>query len=77
MDDDGSVWHVGFSAYPKPKSLKENAGMTKETSQVDIAIIKSATGPTPVLNRPVVLNAEGKVQEKEPEKTLLQKYVAL
>ncbi|KAJ9649466.1 hypothetical protein H2199_000241 [Coniosporium tulheliwenetii] len=31
-------------------------------------------GPRPVLNRPVVLNKEGKVEEAKEEKTFLQKY---
>lgn len=79
LDDDGSVWHVGFSAYPKPKSIVQNANMKIDTitdaSQVVVEIIKPSAGPTPVLNKPVVLTAEGKVQEKEPEKGMLQKYV--
>ncbi|KAF2771527.1 hypothetical protein EJ03DRAFT_30806 [Teratosphaeria nubilosa] len=31
-------------------------------------------GPTPRLNKPVVLSPDGKAPEKEPEKTFLQKY---
>jgi hypothetical protein len=30
-------------------------------------------GKLPELNRPVVLSAEGKLEEPEPEKTMLQK----
>lgn len=38
-----------------------------------VQIVYPDAAPWPALNRPVVLNEEGKVPEKEPEKSLLQK----
>jgi hypothetical protein len=39
-----------------------------------IKIQKTTSGPAPALNKPVVLDETGKLPEKEPEKTLLQRY---
>ncbi|KAF1953640.1 hypothetical protein CC80DRAFT_142919 [Byssothecium circinans] len=66
VDEKGEVYHVGFSA-----SAKGNGGDKKE---VDVEVVKKGAGPKPVLNKPVVLNAEGKIESKEPEKSFLQKY---
>lgn len=64
VDDKGVPFHVGFST-----SAKEVG------DEVEIEIVRRTTGPKPVLNKPIVLNAEGKIDSKEPEKTFLQKYV--
>lgn len=48
----------------------------KPDAQVLVEIIKMSQAPTPVLNKPVVLNPDGKLDGKEPEKSFLQKYVA-
>ncbi|EMD89071.1 hypothetical protein COCC4DRAFT_40567 [Bipolaris maydis ATCC 48331] len=63
VDDKGEPFHVGFST-----SAKGNG------KEVEIEIQKKNTGPKPVLNKPIVLNAEGKLGTEEPEKTFLQKY---
>lgn len=63
VDDKGEPFHVGFSTSAK--------GSGKE---VEVEIQKKNTGPKPVLNKPIVLNAEGKLGGEEPEKTFLQKY---
>jgi hypothetical protein len=39
--------------------------------------VKRSAGPQPVLNKPIVLNAEGKIDVKEPEKGFLQKYASV
>ena len=65
VDEKGEVYHVGFSA-----SAKDNGDDGKE---VEVEVVKKSVGPKPVLNKPVVLNAEGKIDSKEPEKTFLQK----
>lgn len=66
VDDKGEPFHVGFSTSAK--------GSGKE---VEVEIQKKNTGPKPVLNKPIVLNAEGKLGGEEPEKTFLQKWVEL
>jgi hypothetical protein len=64
VDEKGEPFHVGFGTSAK--------GVGKE---VEVEIVKRSPGPKPVLNKPIVLNAEGKLDSKEPEKTFLQKYV--
>ncbi|KAF2191026.1 hypothetical protein K469DRAFT_719994 [Zopfia rhizophila CBS 207.26] len=63
VDEKGGVYHVGFGTSARGKD-----------DEVEIQVVKRASGPTPVLNKPIVLNAEGKLEGKEPEKTFLQKY---
>lgn len=64
VDEKGEPYHVGLGTSAK------GAG-----DEVTVEIVKRSPGPKPVLNKPVVLNAEGKLDEKEPEKNFLQKYV--
>jgi len=66
VDEKGAPYHVGFGTSAK------GAG-----DDVTVEIVKRSPGPKPVLNKPIVLNAEGKLEDKEPEKTLLQKYVSM
>ncbi|KAF2872225.1 hypothetical protein BDV95DRAFT_571796 [Massariosphaeria phaeospora] len=63
VDDKGEPYHVGFGTSAR------DAG-----DEIMIEIVKRGAGPKPVLNKPIVLNAEGKLDDKEPEKTFLQKY---
>ncbi|KAJ4332703.1 hypothetical protein N0V87_008200 [Didymella glomerata] len=63
VDEKGEPFHVGFGTSAK------SAG-----KEVEVEIVKRSPGPKPVLNKPIVLNAEGKLESKEPEKTFLQKY---
>jgi hypothetical protein len=65
VDEKGEPFHVGFGTSAK------SAG-----KEVEVEIVKRSPGPKPVLNKPIVLNAEGKLESKEPEKTFLQKYVS-
>lgn len=61
VDEKGEVYHVGF-------------GAAKGTDDdVEVEVVRKEAGPRPVLNKPVVLNADGKLDQKEPEKTFLQK----
>jgi len=45
-------------------------------AELEVEVVKMVVGPSPVLNRPVVLNAEGKVDTGTPEdqRSFLQKY---
>jgi hypothetical protein len=66
------------NSLPESVSLRgtresHSASAEKGASQPKLLVMTSAPEPRPVLNRPVVLNAEGKVEEAPKEKTLLQK----
>ncbi|KAF1947927.1 hypothetical protein EJ02DRAFT_364393 [Clathrospora elynae] len=65
VDDKGEPFHVGFGTSAKGNGVGDD---------VEVEIVKRSVGPKPVLNKPVVLNAEGKLESKEPEKSFLQKY---
>ncbi|KAF2748073.1 hypothetical protein M011DRAFT_476702 [Sporormia fimetaria CBS 119925] len=65
VDEKGEPYHVGFSTGPR---------VTGDDTETEVVIAKRGAGPQPALNKPVVLNAEGKMDGKEPEKTFLQKY---
>tara|TARA_R110002003_G_scaffold44_9_gene3298 strand:+ start:4110 stop:5018 length:909 start_codon:yes stop_codon:yes gene_type:complete len=64
VDEKGEPYHVGFGTSAKGSS-----------DEVEVEIVKRSPGPRPVLNKPIVLNAEGKLDSKEPEKSFLQKCV--
>lgn len=66
VDEKGEPYHVGLGTSAR------SAG-----EEVEVEIVKRNPGPKPVLNKPIVLNAEGKLESKEPEKTFLQKYVSM
>ncbi|KAF1837322.1 hypothetical protein BDW02DRAFT_491672 [Decorospora gaudefroyi] len=63
VDDKGEPFHVGFGT-----SVKGTG------DEVEVEIMKKNVAPKPVMNKPIVLNAEGKLEGKEPEKSFLQKY---
>jgi len=66
VDEKGEPYHLGFGTSAKGSG-----------NDVEVEIVKRNPGPKPVLNKPIVLNAEGKLDSKEPEKTFLQKCVVL
>ncbi|KAF2133250.1 hypothetical protein P153DRAFT_372913 [Dothidotthia symphoricarpi CBS 119687] len=63
VDEKGEPFHVGFGTSARGQG-----------AEVEVEIVKRSVGPKPMLNKPIVLNAEGKLESKEPEKTFLQKY---
>ncbi|KAH7088524.1 hypothetical protein FB567DRAFT_560109 [Paraphoma chrysanthemicola] len=63
VDEKGEPYHVGFGTSAKGSG-----------DAVEVEIAKRSPGPKPVLNKPIVLNADGKIDSKEPEKSFLQKY---
>ncbi|KAK7192661.1 hypothetical protein DPSP01_006907 [Paraphaeosphaeria sporulosa] len=65
VDEKGEPYHVGFSTSVK------GAG---EGDELEVEVVRREVGPKPVLNKPVVLNADGRIDSKEPEKTFIQKY---
>jgi hypothetical protein len=54
------------------KSARIDAGQTRDFGP-KVSVLKMGKGKQPELNRPVVLSPEGKLEEPEPEKTMLQK----
>jgi hypothetical protein len=70
----GEIYHVGFKAHDVENIGKKSV---KAKDELAVEVVKMARGPTPVLNKPVALNAEGKLDDKEPEKSFLQKCVQL
>ncbi len=69
VDARGEVYHIGFKAVDvigSGKGVKGGEGLGVE-------VVQMQTGPTPHLNKPVVLTADGKVDEKVEEKTFFQK----
>lgn len=72
INTNGELFHIGFKALDQTSS---KAGKSKDGLEVEV--IPTQKGPAPVVNKPVVLNSEGQVEQKEPEKTFLQKYEIL
>lgn len=70
LNEQGDVYHVGFKSSEWPSSSK--GGSKKDDMSVEVVPMQTAS--TIHLNKPVVLNAEGKLDNKEEEKTFLQKY---
>jgi hypothetical protein len=69
INPQGKLYHVGFKASDIGSSSKTGTGK----DGLNVEVVKMQKGPAPHLNKPVVLNAEGKVDDKEPEKTFFQK----
>jgi len=68
VDEDGNAYHAMLSAFELP-------GKSKKKDELQVEVIASRPGPQPLLNKPVVLNADGKVPqaEEKDQKTFLQK----
>lgn len=61
---------------PKSKAGRASAKKKEESRKKEqplVEVTKQREGPLPVLNKPVQLNSEGRVEQKD-EKTFLQKY---
>jgi hypothetical protein len=54
VDEKGEPYHVGFGTSAK-----------KQGEEVEVEIVKRSAGPQPMLNKPIVLNAEGKIDVKD------------
>ncbi|KAI9793144.1 MAG: hypothetical protein M1833_000829 [Piccolia ochrophora] len=68
------VIHVGFRAGRIPSELWKRKTNGKGAQSIEVKVTRPKKGPVPELDRPIVVNAEGKVPETEPEKTMLQRY---
>ncbi|KAL9094689.1 MAG: hypothetical protein Q9165_002959 [Trypethelium subeluteriae] len=74
LDHEGRPFYVGFSASVPSKNKKSGEKNNQGFESLKVVLKPPVQGPQPHLNKPVVLNPEGKVDEKEPEKTFIQKY---
>ncbi|KAK5736739.1 hypothetical protein LTR17_007244 [Elasticomyces elasticus] len=70
LNNNGELYHVGFKASDYGTSSK----VSNTKDGVSVELLKIRPGPTPHLNKPVVVNPDGSVPAKEPEKSFLQKY---
>jgi hypothetical protein len=68
IDGDGNAYHASLSAFELPEKSKKKDGL-------EVEVIPLRPGPQPLLNKPVVLNADGKVQqvEEKDQRSFLQK----
>lgn len=89
VDDNGDAYQAALSAYTLPgksktkdgkKGEKKDAKKKKDVKRdaenvLEVEVIPTKPGAQPILNKPVVLNAEGKVPqpEEKDERTFLQK----
>lgn len=71
---EGEAWRVAFHSSRKSVPSSQNGGDTRD-DQPKVEILRPAPAPQPHLNRPVVLSPDGKLPEKEVEKSFLQKWV--
>jgi hypothetical protein len=73
----GEVYHVGFLASDSGSSSTSGSGSGSSKDGLAVEVLPMKGGPVVHLNKPVVLNAQGTLDDKEPEKSFLQKYVAI
>ncbi|KAK4620005.1 hypothetical protein CLAFUW4_11095 [Fulvia fulva] len=67
----GELYHVGFKASSAGGVAK---AASKKDGALSVEVVKIRPGPTPQLNKPIVVSEDGTVEGKEPEQTFLQKY---
>lgn len=80
VDAQGEPLHVALrSVHTQPlavKTSKQSGSAQSPPPQqrpITVEIVRQLPGPQPELNKPVVLSPDGKLEDKEPEKTFLQK----
>lgn len=70
---DGELYHIGFK---RAEPVSQGRGKSTQDG-LSVEVVPIRPGPVPVLNKPVVVSEDGTVEQKEPEKTFLQKYGAM
>ncbi|KAF8453635.1 hypothetical protein BGX38DRAFT_1176316 [Terfezia claveryi] len=68
VDPEGRVWGVEFAG------STDTSNKQSQPPKVIVLSHGADQGPKPILNKPIVVGADGKIPEKEVEKTFLQKY---
>ncbi|KAF2760918.1 hypothetical protein EJ05DRAFT_497488 [Pseudovirgaria hyperparasitica] len=80
VDDAGEIYHIGFATSGRGVQSPPNKAGNGENDhsaaedEILVEVVKKGVGPQVHFNKPVVLNKEGKVEGKEPEKSFIQKY---
>jgi hypothetical protein len=72
LNTEGQLYHIGFQS----SDISSSSKIGTEKNGLGVEEMRMQRGPAPHLNKKVVLSADGKVEEKEPEKSFLQKYVS-
>lgn len=78
LDGSGDVYHLAFGGAARPAkstNAKTSGGVFADSGPLKVTLERPTPGPRVQLNKPVKISKEGKVDEKEPEKGFLQKYV--
>ncbi|KAK4541143.1 hypothetical protein LTR36_008217 [Oleoguttula mirabilis] len=70
LNPSGELYHVGFTA----STLGTSSKTSNSKDGLSVEVVRMKAGPTPQLNKPVVVNPDGTAPEKEVEKTFFQKY---
>ncbi|MCJ1251070.1 hypothetical protein MMC30_008301, partial [Trapelia coarctata] len=71
---DNSTISISYHAPPTNSDSNANSNDGKVGALPALEIVYPSPAPRPMLNKPVVLNEEGKVEAPEVEKSLLQRY---
>ncbi|KAL5333287.1 hypothetical protein BJX70DRAFT_403716 [Aspergillus crustosus] len=66
--------HLHISLTNEIYHISVNSAAASTSRDVTLSVVTDKAGPSPHLNRPVVVGPDGKNPEEEPEKTLFQKY---
>ena len=72
VNNDGELYHVGFRA---SEGLGTSSATSNKVDGLSVEVVKIKPGPTPHLNKPMVLSPDGSAPDKEPEKSFFQKCV--
>ncbi|KAL3469113.1 hypothetical protein BJX99DRAFT_242032 [Aspergillus californicus] len=71
MNPSSEVYYVSIGS---DSLITPTASASSPLDNLHLELLTDEPGPSPHLNRPVVLRQDGKPSEAEPEKTLFQKY---
>ncbi len=72
INAEGEIWRAAFHSSRKTTPTSQD-GSNTEDGKPKVDVVRPAPAPQPHLNKPVVLSPDGKVPEKEVEKSFLQK----
>ncbi|KAI7315323.1 hypothetical protein KC340_g9031 [Hortaea werneckii] len=72
LNASGDLYHIGFKA----SDVGGSHGKTKESKKGDLSveIVPVNKGPSPALNKPIVVNQDGSTPDQVEEKSFFQKY---
>ena len=73
LGEHGGAQSVSLRSFAKDASSTLGGKDKNDAPAPTIELVYAATEPKPVLNKPVVLNSDGKLDEPAQEKTLLQR----